>query len=335
MSFRTSSRRLTRSAIALKTASSTQPQPQLQSLSSWPTPIFTLPLTSVRTIFNPFRRRSSESERNPVYSELLKQAPSTENPAQKSPFALKRGGLAESSIFDTPDAGPQPAQPTDSGAPVQLPNADAVLNPQPEQRRRWERKMVIRSLRSRGRLSKITQRKRTEREILSKSHFFKTSVKKLGPLARQIAGKTVDDAIVQMRFSKKKAAKEVLEQLEHARNEAIVRRGMGLGSVNDTKGEPVQIRLKDGKKKVITDRTQLYIDQAWVGRGPYGKEPDFRARGQIYMMRPPKTSLSVILKEEATRIREAVRREEKRKRKPVWVPLPNRPITAQRPYYSW
>jgi ribosomal protein L22 len=152
--------------------------------------------------------------------------------------------------------------------------------------------MVIRSLRSRGRLSKTALLKRTERESLAKSHFFKTSVKKLGPLARQIAGKTVEDAIVQMRFSKKKAAKEVLEHLEYARNEAIVRRGMGLGHVNGTKGEPVQIRLRDGKKKVIADRTQLFIDQAWVGRGPYGREPDYRARGQIYIMRPPKTSTS-------------------------------------------
>ncbi|KAH0556859.1 hypothetical protein GP486_005353, partial [Trichoglossum hirsutum] len=289
MSFRTSSRRLTRSAIALKTTSSAQLQLQLQSLSSWPTSTSILPLSSVRTIFNPFRRRSSESEQNPVYSELLKQAPSTDSPAQKSPFALKRGGLAGSSIFDTPDAGPQAAQPTGGDVPVRTPNAAAVLDPQPEQRRRWERKMVIRLVRSRGRLSKTAQLKRTEREMLSKSHFFKTSIKKLGPLARQIAGKTVDDAIVQMRFSKKKAAKDVLEHLEHARNEAIVRRGMGLGSVNGTKGGPVQIRLKDGKKKAISDQTQVYIDQAWVGRGSYGKEPDYRARGQVYMLRPPKT----------------------------------------------
>ncbi|KAH0537531.1 hypothetical protein FGG08_005666 [Glutinoglossum americanum] len=328
MSLRTSSRRLTRSAALLKTSSSAQPQP-----TSWSTPTPLLPLTSVRTLFNPFRRRNSESQQNPVYNDLLKQSPSTENPAQKSNFVLKRGGLAESSIFDTPDAGSQSTQATGTGTPAMLPHADAVLDPQPAQRRRWERKMVIRTLHRRGRLSKTALRKRTERESLSKSHFFQTSVKKLGPLARQIAGKSVDDAIVQMRFSKKKAAKEVLAHLEHARNEAVVRRGMALG--NPANDKPLQIRLKDGKKKIIADRTQLYVDQAWVGRGPYGKEPEFRARGQVNMLRPPKTSLSLLLKEEATRVREAAEREEKRRRRPVWVPLPNRPITAQRQYYSW
>jgi hypothetical protein len=41
------------------------------------------------------------------------------------------------------------------------------------------------------------------------------------------------------------------------------------------------------------------------------------------------------LKEEATRIRLHNEREEKEKNKKVWVQLPNRPITAQRQYYSW
>ncbi|KAI9780659.1 MAG: 54S ribosomal protein L22, mitochondrial [Geoglossum umbratile] len=332
MSLRASSRRLTRSAVAVKTVSTVQILPT-QPLRSTFTPI--LPLTSIRTIFDPFaRRRSSEAEQNPLYNDLLKQSPSVNNPTQNPRSVLQRGGLAESSIFDTPDAGPQPETPS-AVSPARLPNADAVLDPQPLQRCRWQRKMVIHSIRSRWRLSKTATLKRTEREVLAKSHFFKTSVKKLGPLARQIAGKTVDDAIVQMRFSKKRAAKEVLEHLKYARDQAIVKRGMGLGSVDGTKGEPVQIRLRDGKKKIISDRTQIYIDQAWVGRGPYGKEPEYRARGVVNMLRPPQTNLSLLLKEEKTRIRQAAEREEKRRRKPVWVPLPNRPITAQRQYYSW
>ncbi|KAI4128070.1 MAG: hypothetical protein LQ347_004328, partial [Umbilicaria vellea] len=96
----------------------------------------------------------------------------------------------------------------------------AALDPNPRARRRWERKMTIRSIRSRGRLTKTVQILRTERSHLAKSHFLKTSVKKLGPLARQIAGKPIDDAIIQMRFSPKKAAREVKKHLEYARNEA-------------------------------------------------------------------------------------------------------------------
>lgn len=45
--------------------------------------------------------------------------------------------------------------------------------------------------------------------------------------------------------------------------------------------------------------------------------------------------ISVVLKEEATRIRQERDREEKRQRRKVWVPLPDRPITAQRQYPLW
>jgi ribosomal protein L22 len=168
----------------------------------------------------------------------------------------------------------------------------AATNPDPDSRARWERKMVIREIKKSGRLTKTQILKREEREILSKSHDLKTSVKKLGPLARQIAGKPIEEAIVQMRFSKKKAAKDVREHLEFARNEAIVRRGMGLGSVNGTKGEPTNIMTKEGKRMRIKDRTGLYVDQAWVGKGPYGVTPDHRARGQINLMKNPTTSKS-------------------------------------------
>ena len=107
-----------------------------------------------------------------------------------------------------------------------------------------------------------------------------------------------------MRFSKKKVAADVLKHLEYARDEAIVKRGMGLGSVkkapevrDEDEGKEVEeqkeivIRDKKGKKRTIKDKTQIYVDQAWVGRGTYSSEPDYRARGQVYEMRPPTTSM--------------------------------------------
>jgi len=187
-------------------------------------------------------------------------------------------------------------------------------------------------------------------------------------LARQISGKTLEDAITQMRFSKKRVAQEVLKQLEYARDEAVVMRGMGLGAVqakddvpilNDTsavatgipmtsvlaptfseeqKSGPVQIQLKDGKRHVVSDASKIYIDQAWVGRGPFGKLPDYRARGRIYIMRTPWTSLSVLLKEEKTRVRLHEEREEKRRKKlleNVWTHLPDRPVQWQRQWYAF
>jgi len=165
--------------------------------------------------------------------------------------------------------------------------------------------MLIRSLRHRFRVPKSVLLARTERQSLSKSHFLKTSVKKLGPLARQIAGKKVEDAIVQMRFSRKKAAQDVLKHLEYARDEAIVRRGMGLGGVKveGKEGEAVEgkqegeteveggvVVEKSGRKRAVRDKTEMYVDQAWVGRGKYGRKPDYRARGQTNIIRPPTTS---------------------------------------------
>lgn len=161
-------------------------------------------------------------------------------------------------------------------------------------------------------MNKTVKILRTERFSVCKSQLFKTSVKKLGPLARQIAGKPIEEAIVQMRFSKKKAAAEVKRHLEYARDEAIVTRGMGLGMVKaqgdrEAEGEgegegaeakaeavmkPLVVEDKKGKRRTITDRSSIYVDQAWVGRGKYGREPEFRARGRVNMLRPPYTRKS-------------------------------------------
>ena len=235
-----------------------------------------------------------------------------------------------------------------------------VLDPDPNARERWERKKVIQTIRRGGRLNKSLFIKRTERQHLAKSHNMKTSVKKLGKLTRQIAGKQIDDAITQMRFSKKKVATEVLKQLEFARDEAVVMRGMGLGKVGtdrntttlnessadttatttDTKKQDgsLHIQLKDGKRHIVSDRSQIYIDQAWVGRGPYGKLPDYRAKGRMNVMRTPFTSMSLLLKEEATRVREWEEREARRRRErteKVWVPLPDRPVQVKSQWFSW
>ncbi|KAJ6146156.1 hypothetical protein N7497_008138 [Penicillium chrysogenum] len=212
------------------------------------------------------------------------------------------------------------------------------LGPDPRAQLRWERKMAVREIRKRGRVPAKVQIKRTERESLSKSHWIKTSLKKLGPLARQIAGKNIDEAILQMRFSDKKAAKDVREHLEHAKNVAIVRAGMGLGAANAEPSKPITVTLKTGERRKIANPTDIYIQQAWVNRGPYGYQMDHRARGQINRMRPPTTGLSVLLKEEKTRIREWEEREAKaqrERRSQLWTQLPDRKISAQNQYYSW
>ncbi|OJD14675.1 hypothetical protein AJ78_04999 [Emergomyces pasteurianus Ep9510] len=374
-----------------------------------------LPTTIYRRAFasSPFLRDSTTS---PNTSPASPQPSKTKNKHLKvsQPAAPKvtHGSLAPGSIFDEEDGViPSPHTSTDSRKPQRLTSkhtdtdatADAdsaaatspnvplgerdqdnlfrALVPFPNRRARWERKMVIRSIRRRGRLTRREEIARTERESLSKSHFFKTSVKKLMMVARQIAGKNIDDAILQMRFSPKKVAKDVKAHLELARDEAIVVHGMGLGRsrsqnnntiigtqtqtaaaaaaeadaaeggvevvedtaastapVKSTATPPITITLKSGQRKTITDRSAIYIAQAWVGRGTFGRELDHRARGNINIMKPPHTSLTVVLKEEHSRIREWEERhakEERRRREQLRVSLPDRKVYGQRQYYSW
>ncbi|KAJ5372402.1 Ribosomal protein L22/L17 [Penicillium concentricum] len=264
----------------------------------------------------------------------------------------KEEGSSASSIFGSdftaPTSGPTPSRPTQQQKEVtsgkleerDLSRLQVGLGPDPKAQLRWERKMAVREIRKRGRVPTKVQIKRTERESLSKSHWIKTSLKKLGPLARQIAGKNIDEAILQMRFSNKKAARDVLEHLEHAKNVAVVRAGMGLGldAPKPESPKPITVILKSGERQKIANPSDIYIQEAWVNRGPYGYEMDHRARGQINRMRPPTTSISVLLKEEKTRIREWEDREAKaqrERRSQLWTQLPDRKISAQNQYYSW
>ncbi|RDW91300.1 putative 54S ribosomal protein L22 [Coleophoma crateriformis] len=323
MSLNAPSRRLARSAVALTTSQA--------PLS------FLVPCIQRRTIFGWGRRQTLDTSpmpENPLTEEFLKKKP-------KAQQGLVRGDLSSSSIFEDEElAGPRPSELAKSAEGGKLPARNpeymrAALDPDPDARRRWERKMVIREIHKRGRLTKTQLLKKQERESISKSHAFSTSVKKLVPLAKQIAGKTIEEAITQMRFSKKKVAKDVREHLEHAKNEAIVRRGMGLGGAEGKTFDPLMIQTKDGKRVKVTDPTTLYVDQAWCGRDLYGSTPDYRARGNVHMMKNRTTKLTVVLKEEATRVRLHEEREKKIANRKVWVQLPNRPITAQRQYYSW
>ena len=216
--------------------------------------------------------------------------------------------------------------------------------------------------------------KRTEREHVLRSHYFKTSYKKLMPLARQIRGKTIDEALLQMRFSPKRAAREVHAQLIRARNEAIVRKGMGLDPGPVTSAEkqiastvkgrpmlpdalvnpdselyrkmalptPAEVKLKGEKTRTIVSAETLYVSQAWINKGPDRTEMtqssdiyDFRARGKVYKLKRPTTSISFLIKEQRTLVREARERAEKRDRRKVWQQLPNKGIIAQRQYYCW
>lgn len=341
----------------------------------------TTKIQSRSTLLTQSRHASSsdkpeDNKPNPILEEYRRNNPNG-TPGQPQQPSMRAGDIASSSIFEDDRRAQQQAaaaEAAESGEDTQTGdkkrdrnNMLRVLDPDPNARERWERKKIIQSITKGGRLSKPEFLMQTEREHKSKSEMMKTSTKKLGMLARQIQGKTIEEAIVQMRFSKKKAAQDIKAYLEAVRDEAVVMRGMGLGQVGvdaaaseavenlntastDVSGtqpkaavvspsKPLDIQLKDGKRHTITDTSDIFIEEAWVGRGKYGKLPDYRARGRVYIMRTPWTSLSVVLKEEATRVRQWREREEKRlqqRKEKVWVPLPDRPVQGIRgQWYSW
>ncbi|KAJ4287523.1 39S ribosomal protein L22, mitochondrial [Collariella sp. IMI 366227] len=257
-------------------------------------------------------------------------------------------------------AGPAAGPTMSSGASLVREHMARAVDPDPRSRVRWERKMVMRQV-QRGtnpysREPRAAVIARTERQLTSKSPWLATSTKKLVKLAHQIQGKSVADALTQMRFSKKKMAKEVKYQLEIARDLAVAERGMGMGAVAKKEAaaaeataegaeaettaaannDVIKIQDKDGKWVKIADPTRMYIAEAWVNRGPWReKYPDYRARGRTYIKQRPTTSISIVLKEEKTRIREHEERKAKKLRQGPWIHLPDRPVTAQRQYYSW
>ncbi|KAL0930234.1 mitochondrial 54S ribosomal protein uL22m [Colletotrichum truncatum] len=267
-----------------------------------------------------------------------------DDPKIRQQFAQKQQPHLSSSIFEeeVDDAVAESRRGARSDAQASVKTAETMayrVDPDPRSRLRWERKKVIQMVRRNGRVSRSERIAQTEKELSHKSPFLETSVKKLVHLARQIQGKTLDDALLQMTYSKKKMATEVKYQLEEARDLAIVSRGMGLGrTARNTKGSsgPVKIQTKDGKPLTIDDPTRLYVAQAWVGRGPWrAKQLDYKGRGRFGIIQSPSTSISVVLKEEKTRLREHSEREAKQARRKPWVHLPDRPVSAQRPYYSW
>jgi ribosomal protein L22 len=102
------------------------------------------------------------------------------------------------------------------------------LDPDEIARQRLEKKLIISGVKRHGRMTKADKLLRTERQSLYKSHALPTSTKKLQKVVNQIAGKTISEALVQLRFSPKRIARDVIKGLEIAQDEAIAARGMGL-----------------------------------------------------------------------------------------------------------
>lgn len=176
---------------------------------------------------------------------------------------------------------------------------ERALDPDPRWRIRWQKKKVAQMVRERAREKTPREVRRdriraTEKQVRSGSDLIPTSTKKLVHLSHQIVGKPVDEAITQMRYSKKKMAREVRWQLEEARDLAIAGRGMGLGAApgadggSRVLGTPRKIQDKEGRWMEVADPTRLYVDESWVGKGPYrGARIQYHARARMSQMWRP------------------------------------------------
>ncbi|KAI4524189.1 ribosomal protein L22 [Schizophyllum commune Tattone D] len=120
---------------------------------------------------------------------------------------------------------------------------------------------------------------------------FKISHRKLNLLSRQIAGKPIDYAILQMQFSEKRASSRVKNMLMTARDHAV--------------------RYKN------LDAAKLIVSESWVNKGetePARVEP--RGRAHFGIRRHKKSRMCVVLKQGKT-LEEEKAAERKRKLKRI------------------
>ncbi|KAF8138291.1 ribosomal protein L22/L17 [Boletus edulis] len=100
---------------------------------------------------------------------------------------------------------------------------------------------------------------------------FKISHRKLNMLGRQISGKPIDHAIMQMKFSEKRASSRIKSMLATAKLHASVYKKM--------------------------DSSKLIVSEAWVTKGPKQlKRLEPRGRGKFGIRVHPDSRLNVILR---------------------------------------
>ncbi|KZT74271.1 mitochondrial 50S ribosomal protein L22 [Daedalea quercina L-15889] len=169
---------------------------------------------------------------------------------------------------------------------------------------------VFESIPEEAAVQKDTKKKYTEHQ--SSTSNFKISHRKLNMLGRQISGKPIDMAILQMQFSEKRASTRIKGMLVVAKNHAT-----GLKGLNPKR---------------------LIVSQAWVTKGPKQLkrvEPKGRARTGIRIH--PDSKLTVVLQEGKTKV-ELLEEERRRKLKRIvsaGLKREDVPIRNPGPGWAW
>ncbi|CAG8445932.1 14451_t:CDS:2 [Acaulospora morrowiae] len=167
-----------------------------------------------------------------------------------------------------------------------------------------------------GKFMKPTEAKKKQYEHSYSTMNFRISPRKLRLIANQIAGKPLNEAIEQMEFSHKRASKKIMNSLITARDHAW--------------------RYK------MMDPEEVFIEQAFVGKGFYKKRPSFRARGRFSMLKIKKAHMKYILKVKRSEgnkgitTKRQVKADRYKPKKNPWVPLvENKPIYNPSRFYNW
>ncbi|KAG5343130.1 hypothetical protein E4T56_gene16047 [Termitomyces sp. T112] len=139
---------------------------------------------------------------------------------------------------------------------------------------------------------------------------FKISHRKLNMLGRQISGKPIDYAILQMQFSEKRASTRIMNMLATARDHAVRYK-----------------KLKDSK---------LIVAEAWVSKGPKGpKRLEPRGRGHTGIQTHPNSKLTVVLKEGKTLEEKKLEDRKNQIRKIVSASLIREDRPIRNPSHTW
>ena len=77
--------------------------------------------------------------------------------------------------------------------------------------------------------------------------------------------------------------------LEDERDLELDRRRKNDGRVRGEEKKGWYVEDRKGKKKWVEDATDMYVDQAWVTKGPYENGVLHRARGRIDRLKKPWT----------------------------------------------
>ncbi|KAJ7771352.1 mitochondrial 50S ribosomal protein L22 [Mycena maculata] len=141
---------------------------------------------------------------------------------------------------------------------------------------------------------------------------FVISHRKLNKLGRQIAGKPIDYAILQMQFSNKRAGSKIKDLLVTAKQQAVQRRRMDLPT--------------------------LVVAEAWVNkRAIRGRKLVAQGRGHRGMRTKPSSSLTVVLKEGKTveQLKADARKRKLSRIVSAAVTREDKPLRNPKPLWAW